>query len=89
MTMPDERARSLVWAGGFLLELIHDTRIPEDLRLKATRIARHFPCIDDVALAAGGLDRGCLQIAVPDKSALTAWTNDLTHGPLSWSNRIR
>lgn len=85
--MPDERARSLVWAGGLLLELINDPRIPEDVRLKASRIARHFPCIDDVTLAAGSLDSGCLQIAVPDKHALREWTNDLSHGPLKWTTR--
>lgn len=28
MTTPHERARALVWAGGFLIELAHDESLP-------------------------------------------------------------
>lgn len=87
MTMPDERARALVWAGGFLLELIRDPRIPDDVKLKAKRIARHFPCVEDVSCANGTTLEGCLELAVPDKQALKQWTAGLAHGPLTWNTR--
>lgn len=28
MTMPDERTRALLWAGGFLIELARDNSLP-------------------------------------------------------------
>src|SRR3546814_13471623 len=40
MTMPDERVRALVWAGGFLIELTRDQEVPLRLRRKAVSIGR-------------------------------------------------
>ncbi len=56
MTMPDERVRALVWAGGFLIELTRDQEVPLRLRRKAVSIGRHFPTIeqlDGMALQGG------------------------------------
>jgi len=49
MTTPYERARSLVWAGGFLVEIASDTSLPLAVRRSAATIARHFPTIQDVS----------------------------------------
>lgn len=87
MTMPDERARALIWAGGFLLELIRDPRMPDDVKLKAKRIARHFPCVQDVSCSDGKTLDGCLKLVVPDKEALKEWTAGFALGPLTWSTR--
>lgn len=43
MTMPDERARALRWAGEFLREVQVCEQIPKDLREQASRILRHYP----------------------------------------------
>ena len=48
MTMPTERTRALLWAGGFLIELARDKRLPVEVRRRAVVIARHFPTKEDV-----------------------------------------
>lgn len=48
MTMPDERSRAVLWAGGFLVQLNYDRRIPIDVRRTAHHIARHFPTAEEV-----------------------------------------
>ena len=53
MTTPNERARALVWTGGFLVELARDPRLPLDVRQQAIVMARHFPTAHEVAFAAG------------------------------------
>ncbi|WP_447584943.1 BPSL0761 family protein [Pseudoxanthomonas mexicana] len=35
MTMPDERTRALLWAGGFLIELARDDSLPLSIRRRA------------------------------------------------------
>jgi hypothetical protein len=49
MTMPHERTRALLWAGGFLIELARDESLPIAVRQRAVAIARHFPTIEDVS----------------------------------------
>lgn len=55
MTMPDERTRALLWAGGFLVELALDESLPLDVRQRAVAIARHFPTYEDVSSMARSL----------------------------------
>lgn len=52
MTMPDERTRALLWAGGFLVELARDDSLPIHVRRRAVVIARHFPTFEDVSAMA-------------------------------------
>lgn len=49
MTMPYERTRALLWAGGFLIEVARDESLPIAVRQRAVAIARHFPTIEDVS----------------------------------------
>ena len=49
MTMPHERTRALLWAGGFLIELARDENLPTTVRQRGVAIARHFPTIEDVS----------------------------------------
>lgn len=42
MTMPVERTRAPLLAGGFLIELARDKRLPVNVRRTAVIIARHF-----------------------------------------------
>ena len=88
MTMPDERTRSLLWAGGFLIELARDKRLPLDVRRSAVVIARHFPTIEDVSHMAlfrhsSGLGLG---LAAPSEVPLS--TKDCKFGPLRYSTRL-
>lgn len=52
MTMPDERTRALIWAGGYLIELARDRSLPLDVRRNAVFIARHFPTVEDISIMA-------------------------------------
>jgi hypothetical protein len=52
MTIPLERSLAVLWAGGLLIRLNGDRRVPIELRRIATSIARHFPTIEDVEHAA-------------------------------------
>jgi hypothetical protein len=55
MTMPVERARSVVQAREFLQELMHSTDVPESVRREARRLLRHYPSDGDLRLAASAL----------------------------------
>lgn len=88
MTMPDERTRALLWAGGFLIELARDDNLPLSIRRRAAVIARHFPTIEDVSTMAlfrhsSGLGIG---LALPDETP--SWTEDCRYGPLRLSTRL-
>lgn len=48
MTIPYERTRAVLWAGGFLVQLNYDRRVPIDVRRTAHQIARHFPTAEEV-----------------------------------------
>ena len=54
MTMPSERTRALIWAGGLLIDLARDRTLPVSLRRRAVVIAR-FPTVEDVELMADSM----------------------------------
>jgi hypothetical protein len=88
MTMPVERTRALLWAGGFLIELARDSRLPLDVRRSAVAIARHFPTIEDVTQMArlqhpSGFGVG---LSLPQESP--SWVDDCRYGPLRRSTRL-
>jgi hypothetical protein len=43
MTMPDERARALRFAGEILREMLTHQDVPEDLKRQAQVTLRHYP----------------------------------------------
>jgi hypothetical protein len=87
MTLPNERTRSLLWAGGFLIELARDQRLPVDVRRQAIKIARHFPTIEDVGhMAAFRHSSGFgVGLATPHE---TQWEEGCPCGPLRHSTRF-
>lgn len=90
MTMPDERSRALVWAGGFLVELARDQRLPLDVREQAVRIARHFPTIEQVGhladtIAASDAPFGLDLAHAKDHPE---WAGQCRHGPLTTHSRL-
>lgn len=52
MTMPDERTRSVMWTRQLLSEIRRDDKLPEQLRMRAEQLLRHFPADDELDLAA-------------------------------------
>ncbi len=52
MTMPHERAKSLLWARALLIELVHCAEAPEQLRKDARFILRHYPLASQVRYGA-------------------------------------
>ncbi|WP_298577240.1 BPSL0761 family protein [uncultured Luteimonas sp.] len=89
MTTAYERARAVVWAGGFLIELARDQSLPLHIRQRAVWIARHFPTCGEVALSASLTEHGyetALDLARPKEG--DDWTSDFQHGPLTSSTRL-
>ena len=88
MTMPDERTRALLWAGGFLIEIARDKRLPSDIRRSAVVIARHFPTIEDVSAMAHFRHPSGLGVGLASPQECPAWTDDCRYGPLRHSTRL-
>lgn len=83
-----ERSRALVWAGGFLIEIARDRRLPLEVRQRAVSIARHFPTIERM------VGSSCLASSTQQTDSTVnarfdpAWLEDLEHGPLTEATRL-
>jgi hypothetical protein len=88
MSTAEERNRALIWAGGFLIEIARDRRLPIALRQRAVSIARHFPTAELVA----GSSRFLTSLEGMEPPADThfdsTWLQGLEHGPLTESTRL-
>ena len=89
MTMPDERTRALLWAGGFLVDIAQDESLPLPLRRRAVTIARHFPTIEDVAWIVGSLRDSVLSIGMASPENALPEEADRDFTPLRHSTRLR
>ena len=89
MTLPDERTRSLLWAGSFLIDIARDERLPLPVRRRAVTIARHFPTIEDIEWMAASLSGSAfsLQLASPEDAMRNE--KDDSFSPLRHSTRFR
>lgn len=87
MTMPSERTRAMVWAGGFLIDVARNRTLPLDLRRRAIVIARHFPTLEDVSFMASLMKSHWLgsMLAEPNEESLSQCGS---HGPLSHATRL-
>lgn len=88
MTMPDERTRSLLWAGGFLIELARDRRLPIDVRRSAVVIARHFPTVGDIASMAMFRHPSGLGVGLVPPQEAGPWREGCKFGPLTYATRL-
>lgn len=88
MTIPVERTRAMLWAGGFLIELARDTRLPLDVRRSAVAIARHFPTIEDIAFMARFRHPTGLGVGLATPQETPSWAEDCKFGPLRYSTRL-
>lgn len=88
MTIPDERTRALLWAGGFLIDIARDKRLPADIRRSAAVISRHFPTIEDVSAMANFGHVSGLGIDLAPPHECPAWAEDCRHDPLRDSTRL-
>ncbi|WP_081974887.1 BPSL0761 family protein [Novilysobacter arseniciresistens] len=88
MTMPDERTRALVWAGGFLIEVARDRSLPVALRRRAVSIARHFPTIEQL----GGMSDASYPTRMGphlvDPASYPEWAASCSQGPLTYDIRL-
>lgn len=57
MTMPDERARALRFAGEILREMRTRSDVPEDLRRQALVALRHYPSPQELQWMIRDVDR--------------------------------
>jgi len=57
MTMPDERARALRFAGEILREMRYRKDVPEDLKQQARLTLRHYPAPADLMQIIQDVDR--------------------------------
>jgi hypothetical protein len=88
MTMPDERTRALIWAGGFLIELARDETLPLAIRQRAVKIARHFPTVEQVSSTAAFRHSPAPDEILKSPSGLQAWAQDCVFGPLRRSTQL-
>lgn len=88
MTMPDERTRSLLLAGGFLIEIARDRRLPIDVRRSAVIIARHFPTVGDIASMAVFRHPSGLGVDLVPPQDAGPWREGCKLGPLKYSTRL-
>ena len=88
MSTAEERNRALIWAGGLLIEIARDRRLPIALRQRAVSIARHFPTAELVA----GSSRFLTSLEGMEPPADTrfdsTWLQGLEHGPLTELTRL-
>jgi hypothetical protein len=57
MTMPDERARALRFAGEMLREIQRNPDVPEAIRREARVTLRHYPSVLDLKSMIEDVDR--------------------------------
>ena len=88
MTIPAERTRALMWAGGFLIEVARDERLPLDIRQRAVVIARHFPTIGDVAHMAMFRHPTGLGVGLVSPRDAGPWADGCRFGPLRYATRF-
>ncbi len=88
MTTPNERARALVWAGGFLVSVANDPKLPPAVRRRAIVIARHFPTTYEVAFAAATASVASMSLAVDSTDDVTTWGKECPDGPLRETTRL-
>lgn len=88
MTIPLERSRAVLWAGGLLVALNGDRRVPMEHRRAATQIARHFPTVEDVSSASHlrlfGRDEGMFE----NPRDCVNWREGCPGTPLTWATRL-
>jgi len=88
MSTATESNRALIWAGGFLIEIARDRRLPIEVRQRAVSIARHFPTVELVA----GLSRFLTSPEGTEPTVDTrfdlAWLQGFEHGPLTDLTRL-
>ena len=85
MTTPSERARSLVWAGAFLIELNKDATLPIAVRRTAALIARHFPTTSDIPYMR---TVPYSMVEMGSSEEIAEWLKDFAYGPLRDSTRL-
>ena len=88
MTIPVERTRAMLWAGGFLIELARDDGLPFAVRQQAVVIARHFPTVEDVAFMARFRHPTGLGVGLVTPEEAGPWAEDCRFGPLCYSTRL-
>lgn len=88
MTMPHERTRALLWAGGFFIELARDESLPLEVRQRAVAIARHFPTVENIGLMAGFRHSTGLGVGLVAPEEAGPWDAECPSGPLRNSTRL-
>lgn len=79
----------MLLAGGFLIELARDERLPAGVRRSAVIIARHFPTIEDVAfMATFRHEPSGLGVGLASPKETLSWGDDCQFGPLRYSTRL-
>jgi len=89
MTVQSERTCAVLWAGGLLVQINYDARVPLDIRLAANSIAQHFPTVSDVASMALLSTPGIGGAMFERPEDVAGWEDGCLAGPLKDSTRLR
>lgn len=80
MSTQEERARALVWAGCFVVELAHNPDLALEIRRRAVTIARHLPTFEEVSMS--------LPFDALPTGTVASWADEYELGPLRYSTRL-
>ena len=82
MTMPNERTRSVIQTGEFLLKLSQDSSLPERIRRDAKFLLRHYPDPFQVLLA-GRIEEGSDPLISPMGPVFSSSIESSHHSPIA------
>ena len=90
MTMPAERTRALHWAGGFLIEIARNAKLPGELRQQAVAIARHSPTVEyiETLVILQRSSEPDLGLGLAPLGEVSRHIGDLFCGPLTYATRL-
>lgn len=83
MTMPNERTRTVIQTGKFLLELSQDSSLPEPIRRDAKFLLRHYPNPFQMLLA-GRIEEASDPDVSPMGPVFSSSTEISYHSPITY-----
>jgi hypothetical protein len=89
MTMLDERTKTLLPAGGLLIDISRDHSLRLPLRRRAATIARDFPMIEDIVWVLESLRDSVLSVGLATPESVLGEVSRLDFTPLQHSSRLR
>jgi len=90
MTLPYEERDAIIWTESFMMELIDPKktpRVPSEIRRRAYRLLRHFPCKSRIRrlYEVDENDRDVSELILLSRQALENFEDDIENKPMRHS----